>query len=123
MKTQKISEMTNILTGIDGLDKLFYDKGLKLKSKETTALSITIIGNSGTSKALFGMQLLLGIYSCLLYTSDAADDMQCVDLGGRRIIKKKKKCNRYTKTQPVPELQLHLYTNVPHATHTNGATT
>ncbi len=25
-----------------------------------------------------------------LYTSDAADDMQCVDLGGRRIIKKKK---------------------------------
>ena len=29
-------------------------------------------------------------YDCLLYTSDAADDMQCVDLGGRRIIKKKK---------------------------------
>eukprot|EP00825_Cyclidium_porcatum_P041036 TRINITY_DN5307_c0_g1_i3.p1 TRINITY_DN5307_c0_g1~~TRINITY_DN5307_c0_g1_i3.p1 ORF type:complete len:268 (-),score=58.47 TRINITY_DN5307_c0_g1_i3:10-813(-) len=29
--------------------------------------------------------------NCLLYTSDAADDMQCVDLGGRRIIKKKKK--------------------------------
>ena len=27
---------------------------------------------------------------CLLYTSDAADDMQCVDLGGRRIIKKKR---------------------------------
>jgi len=26
---------------------------------------------------------------CLLYTSDAADDMQSVDLGGRRIIKKK----------------------------------
>eukprot|EP00825_Cyclidium_porcatum_P001657 TRINITY_DN10753_c0_g1_i3.p3 TRINITY_DN10753_c0_g1~~TRINITY_DN10753_c0_g1_i3.p3 ORF type:complete len:112 (-),score=12.17 TRINITY_DN10753_c0_g1_i3:46-381(-) len=26
----------------------------------------------------------------LLYTSDAADDMQCVDLGGRRVIKKKK---------------------------------
>ena len=28
---------------------------------------------------------------CLLYTSDAADDTPCVDLGGRRIIKKKKK--------------------------------
>ena len=26
---------------------------------------------------------------CLLYTSDAADDLRCVDLGGRRIIKKK----------------------------------
>src|SRR5659263_542338 len=28
---------------------------------------------------------------CLLYTSDAADDLLCVDLGGRRIIKTKKK--------------------------------
>src|SRR5665213_3089552 len=28
---------------------------------------------------------LIGI--CLLYTSDAADDLLCVDLGGRRIIK------------------------------------
>ena len=27
--------------------------------------------------------------SCLLYTSDAADDLLCVDLGGRRIIKKR----------------------------------
>src|SRR5659263_776512 len=30
-------------------------------------------------------------WGCLLYTSDAADDLLCVDLGGRRIIKKKKK--------------------------------
>ena len=30
-------------------------------------------------------------YLCLLYTSDAADDLLCVDLGGRRIIKKKNK--------------------------------
>ena len=28
--------------------------------------------------------------SCLLYTSDAADERSSVDLGGRRIIKKKK---------------------------------
>ena len=33
------------------------------------------------------------ILICLLYTSDAADDLLCVDLGGRRIIKKKKKLN------------------------------
>ena len=32
---------------------------------------------------------------CLLYTSDAADDLLCVDLGGRRIINK-------TKTQHTP---------------------
>ena len=29
------------------------------------------------------------VLTCLLYTSDAADDLLCVDLGGRRIIKKK----------------------------------
>src|SRR5665811_2620435 len=29
-------------------------------------------------------------WTCLLYTSDAADDLTRVDLGGRRIIKKKK---------------------------------
>ena len=33
--------------------------------------------------------------SCLLYTSDAADDLLCVDLGGRRIIKKKKKSTQW----------------------------
>ena len=32
--------------------------------------------------------------ACLLYTSDAADDMQCVDLGGRRIIKKRRRVRR-----------------------------
>ena len=31
-----------------------------------------------------------GRHPCLLYTSDAADERSSVDLGGRRIIKKKK---------------------------------
>ena len=30
------------------------------------------------------------VIACLLYTSDAADERSSVDLGGRRIIKKKK---------------------------------
>ncbi len=29
------------------------------------------------------------VCTCLLYTSDAADELLCVDLGGRRIIQKK----------------------------------
>ena len=45
----------------------------------------------GDSYLLFGLSTV-----CLLYTSDAADDLLCVDLGGRRIIKKKKK--------PIPTL-------------------
>ena len=34
--------------------------------------------------------LQVGLKGCLLYTSDAADELLCVDLGGRRIIQKKK---------------------------------
>ena len=30
------------------------------------------------------------LVTCLLYTSDAADDLLCVSLGGHRILKKKK---------------------------------
>ena len=35
------------------------------------------------------VELPYTLFTCLLYTSDAADDLLCVDLGGRRIIKKK----------------------------------
>ena len=42
----------------------------------------------------FNIQILDALFnSCLLYTSDAADDLLCVDLGGPRILKKKKKHN------------------------------
>src|SRR5450756_110193 len=37
----------------------------------------------------YGLSNGNGYSACLLYTSDAADDLLCVDLGGRRIIKKK----------------------------------
>ena len=36
-----------------------------------------------------GSTYILSLISCLLYTSDAADEGLGVDLGGRRIIKKK----------------------------------
>ena len=41
--------------------------------------------------------------SCLLYTSDAADERSSVDLGGRRIIKKKKHDINGARTDNVPE--------------------
>ena len=40
-------------------------------------------------------------YSCLLYTSDAADERSSVDLGGRRIIKKKTKIKQTKKTHNI----------------------
>src|SRR5678816_4961830 len=41
-----------------------------------------------------------GSNSCLLYTSDAADERSSVDLGGRRIIKKKKKTKQHIHLKP-----------------------
>ena len=39
--------------------------------------------------SLFIIRNRTGWCNCLLYTSDAADERSSVDLGGRRIIKKK----------------------------------
>ena len=43
---------------------------------------------SGVLVGLAGVFVIAS--ACLLYTSDAADERSSVDLGGRRIIKKKK---------------------------------
>ena len=49
-------------------------------------------------------------YSCLLYTSDAADERSSVDLGGRRIIKKKKTADVHGLLL-VPQQTLHSTTS------------
>ena len=60
------------------------------------------LGNDfiGTEHLLLGLiregdntavRILKSFNICLLYTSDAADERSSVDLGGRRIIKKKNK--------------------------------
>ena len=52
-----------------------------------------VLGGSGNGEQMAANKVT-GIraalcYNCLLYTSDAADERSSVDLGGRRIIKKK----------------------------------
>src|SRR5659263_87567 len=50
--------------------------------------SAGIGGRMATRNSAFGtFDLGAQYFTCLLYTSDAADDLLCVDLGGRRIIK------------------------------------
>ena len=46
---------------------------------------------------------------CLLYTSDAADDLLCVDLGGRRILKKKKQLNIQQHRNTAATSTVHRY--------------
>ena len=52
----------------------------------------------------FPLQVLGIAYGCLLYTSDAADERSSVDLGGRRIIKKKKQNRNKTSR----DMRLHV---------------
>ena len=51
-----------------------------------------VMGNSDYNpgrRKVYNQPLFIKDQSCLLYTSDAADERSSVDLGGRRIIKKK----------------------------------
>ena len=52
------------------------------------------LGRRSTPERIHKSVLKPTLNGCLLYTSDAADDLLCVDLGGRRNIKKKNKRNK-----------------------------
>ena len=52
-------------------------------------LNSIVIGTIMSLLTVVVAELYVLAYGCLLYTSDAADERSSVDLGGRRIIKKK----------------------------------
>ena len=62
-----------------GTDVFSYSKIFELPELEIRKILADILAEDAT---------------CLLYTSDAADERSSVDLGGRRIIKKKKKIKK-----------------------------
>ena len=57
------------------------------------------LGDSGNRKSFRDVKH----YNCLLYTSDAADERSSVDLGGRRIIKKKTRNKNKQETKTTQE--------------------
>ena len=58
-----------------------------IKNMMISVVVILILTGLGLTWWIY-REVIAPLDNCLLYTSDAADDMQCVDLGGRRIIKK-----------------------------------
>src|SRR5665213_2075276 len=93
-------EATGSLTGgaSQNLNSLvtWISSNVQVASINTTGLATavgagttTIIAQSGgtNTTATLTVNVASNSSNCLLYTSDAADDLLCVDLGGRRIIK------------------------------------
>ena len=81
---------------MQGANDVPKENSIIKKSIQKLKLSLNILDTQcqghSTNRGLTSVPsflIVLNSSRCLLYTSDAADDMQCVDLGGRRIIKKK----------------------------------
>ena len=85
----------------DGIRDLVRSRGLGdvYKRQISACAEVATRGRNFSKKAVVSAADLYifqlpAIRGCLLYTSDAADERSSVDLGGRRIIKKKKKVNK-----------------------------
>ena len=66
-------------------------------NKPTSAFNIAvdITGGVPVEDIACATHKIRTVWPCLLYTSDAADDLLCVDFGSRRIITKKKNKTKY----------------------------
>ena len=79
----------------DGIRDLVRSRGLGDVYKRQFHVHMKDVywSKTPTKAGVFGGHIDFGhpdrFWDCLLYTSDAADDLLCVDLGGRRIINKK----------------------------------
>eukprot|EP00657_Telonema_sp_P-1_P009029 TRINITY_DN3207_c0_g1_i1.p1 TRINITY_DN3207_c0_g1~~TRINITY_DN3207_c0_g1_i1.p1 ORF type:complete len:252 (+),score=-19.15 TRINITY_DN3207_c0_g1_i1:178-933(+) len=81
--------MTGLQFSVSGSNLWIIDKNMPYADPESGLSSGNLQGYS-TGALPTTQDYGFNIKACLLYTSDAADDLLCVDLGGRRIIKKKK---------------------------------
>ena len=102
----------------DGIRDLVRSRGLGDVYKRQLLLLDPVV------RANAGVRIVAGLHPqlerlvsaltghCLLYTSDAADERSSVDLGGRRIIKKKKS----SKLQEVAKLKKERISRAAHTT-------
>eukprot|EP00831_Metopus_contortus_P076697 TRINITY_DN7092_c0_g1_i1.p3 TRINITY_DN7092_c0_g1~~TRINITY_DN7092_c0_g1_i1.p3 ORF type:complete len:144 (+),score=36.59 TRINITY_DN7092_c0_g1_i1:240-671(+) len=78
----KLISVTDNGSGMDKDDAImcFEPHATSKIAKDEDIFNILSFGFRGEAIPMYS--------ACLLYTSDAADDTPCVDLGGRRILKK-----------------------------------
>src|SRR5665648_1303123 len=82
---------TAVENGISGTTFFKYIGKCPVRKRISEANAIGIYFNHKSCGRKKIMSIVARRWTCLLYTSDAADEEDSVDLGGRRIIKKKKK--------------------------------
>ena len=86
---KQISKSTNEFPN-NLLNNIIHGSCEQMKEIPDNSLHLMITSPPYNVSKEYDNDLSLSEYlTCLLYTSDAADDTPCVDLGGRRIIKKK----------------------------------
>ena len=73
--------MNKILIILTFMSSVFSQTGFEIA---------TMVDEKPTPMDMSNKTKMILTNSCLLYTSDAADEEDSVDLGGRRLIKKKK---------------------------------
>ena len=108
----------------DGIRDLVRSRGLGDVYKRQVIVGLGLLAKvNGLGDLALLLSRLFGkdaavMMACLLYTSDAADDLLCVDLGGRRIIKKKKTDNNtlYTTTKNNSITYTQYQHTTPHKT-------
>src|SRR5678816_3390821 len=76
-------------TALSEVSKAILDSNLRLGAQNMSEHNVGAY--TGEIAAVMLKEFSVRYVICLLYTSDAADERSSVDLGGRRIIKKKKK--------------------------------
>ena len=88
--TKVVASISGVIDSIKETVKtmeISYKITVKLDDGRVFSESIYNISLNNIPLEILSNTLVMG---CLLYTSDAADERSSVDLGGRRIIKKKK---------------------------------
>ena len=72
-------------------ENIYYDLSKSYDIKIGDTITVTVSNDPEYFVEAYGCVFTS---TCLLYTSDAADEKRSVDIGGRRILKKKKKRTR-----------------------------
>ena len=78
-----------VLRSLVGSEMCIRDRDAGIKLAPLYGVGLVFLSRDEAVAAAGRAEVETQLKACLLYTSDAADDLPCVDLGGRRIMKKK----------------------------------